>query len=163
MLWYIDNGLRDLELSDHCNTLLVRWVVRESGITLLGPPPRSLIDAISPEELRAEIYETMMTWGSWILAEPSRFANRFYQGYLVLNYCRMLHDLIRGCPGSKREGAQWAKANLDPSWRGLIDSAWECRPDPARKVREPADPQGYASTLAFLEYILNVARARYGT
>ena len=37
---YFDNGSRDLEYSDHDNTLVVRWVTREHGLPLAGPPPR---------------------------------------------------------------------------------------------------------------------------
>jgi predicted nucleotidyltransferase len=33
----LDNGARALVRFDHCNTLLVRCVLRESGVTLTGP------------------------------------------------------------------------------------------------------------------------------
>ena len=36
-LWYLDHGSRLLVQSDHCNTIVVRWVVREHGIPLAGP------------------------------------------------------------------------------------------------------------------------------
>jgi len=66
----------------------------------------------------------------------------------------MLHDLQRGYPGSKRAGAEWAQAHLDPRWKGLIDRAWECRPDPAFSVRQRADPADFASTLEFVAYVM---------
>jgi hypothetical protein len=66
----------------------------------------------------------------------------------------MLHDLWRGYPGSKREDAEWANAVLDPVWSGLIDGAWYGRPDPARKVKEPADPGDFERTLEFVDYIM---------
>ena len=31
-LWYLDHGDRHMIRSEHCNTLLVRWVVRETGV-----------------------------------------------------------------------------------------------------------------------------------
>jgi predicted nucleotidyltransferase len=157
-LWYLNHGARSLIRSDHCNTILVRWVVRERGIALTGPPPKTLIDPIPQKSLRADIFETMMREGRHILDEPDKCSNRFYQGFIVLNFCRMLHDLIRGYPGSKREGAAWAKSNLDPSWSGLIDRAWDCRPDPARQVREPAEPGAYARTLRFLAFVLDQSK-----
>jgi hypothetical protein len=95
--------------------------------------------------------------GSRSLIQSDHCNNRFYQGYIVLNYCRMLHDLHRGFPGSKLAGAQWAKANLDPSWQGLIDRAWNGRPDPAVSSRESADPQDFKATLEFLHYCRNKA------
>ena len=158
-LWYLDHGAQHLIASDHCNTLLVRRIVRECGIALTGPPPRALVDPVSDAVLRQEIYATMTGWGREILAEPARYRNRFYQGYLVLNYARMLHDLRRGRPGSKRAGAEWSKAHFGPAWADLIDAAWATRPDPARSVRTPADPAAFARTLQFLELVLTEAHA----
>lgn len=157
-LWYLDNGARSLIKSDHCNTILVRWVVRERGVTLAGPSPDTLVDPISDDLLRADIYETIMNWGQEILDDPERFNNRFYQGYIVLSYCRMLHDLHRGTNGSKREGAEWAKATLDPSWSDLIDRTWATRPDPAQSVRQAADPQDFDRTLKFVEFVMGESR-----
>jgi hypothetical protein len=158
-LWYLDHGARSLIRSDHCNTALVRWVVREKGVTLAGPPPKTLVDPLPEDMLRSEMFGTLTRWGRQILDDPAPYNNRFYQGFIVLNYCRMLHDLHRGYPGSKREGAEWAKSNLDPSWSGLIDRAWDCRPDPARQVRQPADPGDFERTLRFVEYVMDESRA----
>lgn len=154
-LWYLDHGSRTLIRSNHCNTVLVRWVLRAMGVALAGPEPAALIDAISVETLRREILATIREWGQEILDDPDRFNNRFYQAFIVLSYCRMLHDLRRGYPGSKQAGADWAKANLDPSWHGLIDRSWAGRPDPATSVRQPADPVDFAATLAFVRYIID--------
>jgi len=156
-LWYLDNGSRSLIKSEHCNTVVVRWVVREHGIALAGPSPATLVDPIPVEMLRQEILDTMSGWGQQILAEPERFNNRFYQTFIVLSYCRMLHDLHTGFVGSKRAGAEWAKATLDPSWAGLIDRAWDGRPNPSLSVRQPADPKDFKSTLAFIQYIIEAS------
>ncbi len=156
-LWYLDHGSRSLIPSDHCNTVLVRWVVREHGITLAGPSPALLVDPISVETLRKEIMATMYDWGQEIMANPDDYNNRFYQTFIVLNYCRMLHDLQRGFPGSKLAGAEWAKAHLDPSWKGLIDRAWDGRPNPAVSVRQRADPKDFKETLEFIHYCRNKA------
>jgi hypothetical protein len=158
-LWYLDNGARSLIRSNHCNTLVVRWTVREKGVTLAGPSPNVLVDPISKKQLRGEIYETITNWGQEIINGPAPFNDRFYQGFIVLNYCRMLHDLRTGKIGSKREGADWAKNALDPSWSDLIDRAWTNRPNPAQKVRQPADPQDFDRTLRFVEYIMNESRS----
>jgi hypothetical protein len=149
-LWYLDHGSRALVRSDHCNTLVVRSVVRAQGVVLAGPPPATLVDPITVAALRQEIRTTMRTFGLEILEHQDRYRNRFYQGYIVLNYCRMLHDLTVGYPGSKRAGAAWAKATLDGSWSPLIDRAWGGRPDPAAAVREPADLEEFDRTLQFL-------------
>jgi predicted nucleotidyltransferase len=157
-LWYLDNGASSIVRSDHCNTLLVRWIVRQSGVILTGPSPKELIEPIPTEMLRQEMYDVLMTWGKQILEDPSPWSNRFYQGFIVLNYARMLHDLHRGYPGTKREGAEWAKRNLEPAWSALIDRAWGGRPDPASKVKEPADPEEYQRTLKFLEQVMSESK-----
>jgi len=155
LLWYLDNGHRSLEKSTHCNSKVVRWVVREKGVTLAGPPPSTLIDPIPVEKLRAEILATMNKWGQEILDNPDNFRNNFYQSFIVLSYCRMLHDLRRGLPGSKLAGAEWAKANLDPSWKGLIDRTWPRRINPSLSIRQPADPGDFEATLKFIKYVIN--------
>jgi len=160
-LWYLDHGSRSLIESDHCNTVVVRWVVREHGVPLAGPNPATLVDPIPVGVLRQEILDVMHGWGQQILTEPDRINNRFYQTFAVLSYCRMLHDLHRGSTGSKRAGAEWAKATLDPSWAGLIDRAWDGRPNPALSVRQPADPDDLKSTLEFIQYILMKANTQY--
>jgi hypothetical protein len=151
-LWYLDHGARSLVRSEHCNTAVVRTTVREHGVVLAGPPPAGLIDPVPVETLRQEISETMSAWGEEILGDPDRFRNRFYQSFIVLSYCRMLHDLQTGEVGSKRAGAEWAKRALDPSWTDLIDDTWDGRPDPASKVREVPDPEAFERTLEFVRY-----------
>src|SRR3989441_10063657 len=102
----------------------------------------------------------MRDWGQQILDDPDRYRNRFYQAFIVLNYCRMMHDLVEGCPGSKRAGAAWAKARLDPAWSALIDRAWDGRPNPAVAVRERADPTDFESTLQFVRAVIRFEKVR---
>ena len=161
-VWYLDHGSRALIQSNHCNTILVRCVVRDYGVTLAGPDPATLVDPISVAALRLEIGRTILLWGQEILSDPERFNNRFYQGYLVLNYARMLHDLLQGKPGSKRAGAEWAKAHLAWEWHGLIERAWDCRPDPAASVRQRPDPDDFRATLAFIKVVMNEAAIYIG-
>ncbi len=154
-IWYLDHGSRTLIQSAHCNMVLVRWVLRENGVTLAGPPSASLIDPIPVARLREEILATIFEEGGRILQSPGQYNNRFYQALIVLNFCRMLHDLQRGFPGSKAAGAQWAKTYLAPDWNGLIDRAWYGRPNPAVSVRQRADPADFSATLEFVRYIIN--------
>jgi hypothetical protein len=97
---------------------------------------------------------------------PCHFGNlslavtHFQQGrklVSLLSYCRMLHDQVRGYPGSKREGAEWAITALDPEWADLIDGSWEGRPDPARKVKQPPDPEDFERTLRFVGYVMELS------
>jgi hypothetical protein len=160
-VWYLDHGSHVLMRSDHCNTALVRWVVRERSVPLAGPLARTLVDEVPIAVLRREMAEAIRRWGQQILDDPTPYRNRFYQGYIVLSYCRMLHDLVEGRPGSKRAGAAWAQAQLDPKWSTLIERAWGGRPDPAASSREPPDAADFESTLAFVRYVMDES-VRYG-
>jgi hypothetical protein len=160
-VWYLDHGSQELEESNHCNTLLVRWTLERHGIALYGPEARAVVDPVPTEKLRREMLGTLRNWGNDILQNPEPYANRFFQGFVVLSYCRMLHGLQVGAVGSKAEGAEWAKQNLPPEWHGLIDRAWTCRPDPEASSRTPADPEDFAATLAFVRFAIEQSRILY--
>ncbi|OGC64094.1 hypothetical protein A2425_00245 [candidate division WWE3 bacterium RIFOXYC1_FULL_42_17] len=151
-LWYFNNGHPTIERSDHCNTLVTRWTVREKGKAVIGPDPKSLIEPISPNTLRREIKDTLIGWGEYLLKNPKQYENRFYQSYLVLNFCRILHDLDKGEISSKLVGITWAKVNLDSKWIPLIDYCWEERKDTSISVKQPAKPEIYKQSLQFVKY-----------
>jgi hypothetical protein len=154
-LWYQDNGSRVLVRESHCNTAVVRQQVRAHGVALHGPDPATLVDPIPVDVLRAEIRDVIVNWGADILAKPEAFENRFYQGFIVLSFCRKWCDLIKGSVGSKRRGAEWAKERLDPEWHDLIDRAWETRPVPEVSVRTPPDPDDWSRTLRLVARIVD--------
>jgi len=156
-LWYLDNGSSILVRSNHCNKIVVRWILREKGIVLSGPQPSTLIDPIPVEVLRRAILKSINESGHEILTNPEPYNNRFYQTFIVLQYCRKLHDLRTGAVGSKRSGAEWAKRNMDRSWADLIDRAWDGRPNPAYSVRQPADKADFKRTLEFVRMVMREA------
>ncbi len=159
LLWYLGHGQRSLVRSTHCNTAVVRWVVRERGGCLAGVHPAALIDPVPVGVLRAEILATIVDWGNEILTNPGPFNSRFYQSFIVLSYCRMLRDMVRGRVASKREGADWAKTVLDSHWHGLVDRAWNGRPDPSVSSWEPADAAEVAKTLDFVKHVIKESQA----
>ncbi len=154
-LWYFNNGSVSIERSDHCNTLVTRWTVREMGITIIGPDPKILVSPIESNELRKEIKDTMIGWGKELLNNPDPYKNRFYQSYLVLNYLRMLHNLHEGKISSKYKGLVWAKSNLDPIWIDLMDYCWKERQDTSISVKQPANPEIFEKSLEFVKYIID--------
>jgi predicted nucleotidyltransferase len=159
-LWYLDNGSRALIRSKHCNTAVVRQTVRERGIRLAAAEPATLIDPIPVDLLRDEIRVTMCGWARDILARPEPYRNRFYQGFIVLQYCRMWCDWTTGTIGSKRRGAEWAKTRLDASWADLIDRAWDTRPNPAVSVRQEADGRDFERSLQLMMLIVESVQVR---
>lgn len=153
-LHYLDNTSRELIRSKHDDTLVVRWVVRECGVVLAGPAPDELIDPISADDLRMEVLSTMRDWGQEIFANPDQMSNRWYQPFAVLSYCRMLQTMHTGRVESKPAAVRWAEDALDSRWAGLIQRAWDERPNPSTKVKQQADPDELKSTLEFIEYAL---------
>ena len=160
-LWYLDNGSLNFEQSTHDNTLVIRWVLRECGVTLTGPAPSTWIPPVPDEMLKAEVWRTMRDWGGEILRDEFQIDNRFYQAFTVLSMCRMLHTLDEGGVHSKTEGAAWAKTSLDPAWIDLIDDALSARPDLYEKCWIPADPEKLMRTKAFIRYTFEAAGAEW--
>jgi hypothetical protein len=156
-LWYFDNGSNHIERSSHDNSLVVRWTLREKGIAVIGPPATSLLSPVPTDALRTEIRNTLVGWGRELLADPEPYRNRFYQAFLVLNYCRMLQDLDEGRVTSKLDGVKWARTRLDPWWTPLIDFCWSERQDTGIHISQPAVPEIFNEVLAFVGY--SVARA----
>jgi len=151
-LWYFEHGSPKIERSDHDNSLVVRWTLKQKGVTVFGPEPSSLLDPVSPDALRAEIQDSLIGWGNELLKDAEPYRNRFFQAFIVLHYCRMLQDLDEGRITSKREGALWAKSNLDPKWISLIEYCWNDRQDSKIHISQPAVSEIFQEVLAFVEY-----------
>ena len=154
-IWYLDNGSLNFERSIHDNTLVNRWVLRERGITLMGPDPKTWIPHVPDALLKAEVLRTMLDWGREILCGAYIMDNRWAQTFAVLSYCRMLHTLAVGEVHSKPEGSAWAKKHLDPEWTDLIADALSTRPNQYVKIYQPSDPFKVVRTRDFICYAIH--------
>jgi hypothetical protein len=155
-LWYVPNGASAIERSDHDNTLVTRWTLRRRSTAVLGPPPAAFAPDVSADELRREIRHSMIGWEN-LLTPDSPFNNRFHQVFFVLNNCRALQDLHQGEITSKRDGVRWGKEHLAAEWHDLIDYSWEERQDTGISVSQPADPDAFRRTTAFVAYTTRLA------
>ena len=151
---YLDNGSREVVYSDHDNSLVVRWVTREHGVALFGPPARELIEWVSPDALRAEIRTTLHTWGAALLADPAGLDNGWRQPHVVTSVARMLHSLDTGRIHSKKLSVQWACEHLEPRWTSLLERAWAKHPQQFLRYDERADADDLKQTLAFIRFAL---------
>ncbi len=158
-LWYLGNTFDKLALSNHDNTLVVRWIVREHGITLAGIPAKELLDFVPANDLRQEILSTMQEWGDEIISDGWKMENKWAQPFVVLMYCRMLHSLNTGRIASKLSGTQWAKNTLDNQWSVLIQRAWDERPNPSLKVRQPVEASEVKNTIEFVRFALELGQS----
>jgi hypothetical protein len=105
---------------------LMNWYrVRENGLTLLGPPPSTLIPPITHAEYVECVRNYLLGWQGYA---PAADAHHGSLAYDVLTLCRGLHTLQTGEAVSKIKAAAWAKVTF-PAWAGLIDQAlvWRSR------------------------------------
>jgi Domain of unknown function (DUF4111) len=159
--WFLDNGAESLVLDPHCDTHLVRWVLREHGIPLAGPPPAALAGPVSSDELRAEARAFAEDYAAWA-PEPTATGrmNRWKQAYLVTTFCRILHTLDTGRIVSKRVALEWALDSFPTEWRPLVRRALDDRAGPSRRYDEPADDELVDETLALAEWVVSRTRPR---
>jgi aminoglycoside adenylyltransferase-like protein/nucleotidyltransferase-like protein len=159
---FIDQGHSgsEMEWSTHCNTEVVRWIIREHGVTLAGPSPRELVGEVTPEVLRAKMRQEardflsgMLTW----IKLDSPWAQR----YAVTTLCRILYTLETGQVASKRASLLWARANLDSKWQELISESLEGR-SRGWNHWDPVRPSVLEATLAFNEYAKQRAAGHAG-
>jgi hypothetical protein len=157
--WYLNNGARELVRSEHDNSRVVRWVTREAGVTLAGPAPASLIDAVAPDDLRAEIAE-MLAFVARRCSEPDGVGEAWVQTFFVTLCCRALYTLETGAITSKQSATTWAAAHLDARWRPLIETAWTNWRDGRASLAGPANPRAAAETLALVRFAASAAADR---
>ncbi|WKZ45233.1 MAG: DUF4111 domain-containing protein [Anaerolineales bacterium] len=133
--------------------------MREHGITLAGIPAKDLIDFIPANDLQKEIFVTMQEWGNEIISGQWKMDNKWAQPFVAIMYCRMLHSLKTGRINSKLSGVQWAKSTLESRWAGLIQRAWDERPNPSLKVRQPAETIAVKDTIEFVRFAIELGQS----
>jgi hypothetical protein len=149
---FVDQGHSgsDIELSAHCNTEVVRWILREHGVTLDGPDPNRLVDEVPPgalrHQMRKEISSFLPDMLTWIQLD-SPWAQRC----AVATICRIIYTLEKGEVASKRASLLWAAESLSGKWKPLIKGALEGRAL-GWNHSDPIEPGSVEAIEAFYEY-----------
>ena len=151
--WYLDHGSKVLVRSEHDNTQVVRWCLREKGVVLAGPDPRELIEPVPAAALRAEVRMTL----NRSLATGLPMPVTAWQAFWVGLFCRILHTLHTGEVASKKVAMSWAQEALSPRWRGLIARAQALRKGDEAQASRPADPGEVEATRDFASYCVAYA------
>jgi hypothetical protein len=153
---YVDRGHREMQWDWHCNRPEHRWVLREHGIPLVGPPAREFTAPVPTDLLRQAMVPVIETciddissWANWEVAWTQRYA--------VTSLCRMLFTLETGTIASKPAALEWALTSLAPEWQPLIRQAIDDRPRP---WDDPPRPSSVERTQAFAGYAVGLARER---
>ena len=133
-----------------------RYILRERGITLTGPDPRTLIDPVSPNDLRRAMLPLLHGWVSQMLNDPYEIIRLGYpSSYIVLTLCRILYTLQLGDVISKPKAARWVKDNVSERWKTFIDRVWV-----ERQYNQPltSDTDAMNQTLDFIRYTLECSQ-----
>jgi len=147
----IDRGSDELFMMQHDQSWIVqRHVLYERGIRLAGPALQTIIDPVSPGDLRQVMLVILKGWAAQILENPSEIRQRGGQTYTVLSICRILYTLQYGSVVSKHLATRWAQENLCNRWEPLIERTWEGRHNPG----VDASPEEVNETLGFIRYAL---------
>ena len=130
-----------------------RHVVRECGVVVCGPDPATLIDPVTPDELRAAARASLRSWDG--IEDRERMAEehgagafwgrRAYQAFAALTMCRILYTIEHGAIATKMAAAAWARERF-PEWAPIIDRAFVWRDD--------MRPDDLAETLAFVRWVM---------
>jgi predicted nucleotidyltransferase len=147
---HIDRGGGGLNIEQHdTDWVIQRYVLREHGVVVAGPDPKSLIDPVSADDLRRAVLG-LLWWWELQLTDTSRVARSGYQAYAILSMCRILYTLEYGTVVSKPAAAKWALGVLDRRWVDLIERALTWQPDEAMDRLE--------QTLDFIRWALAHSR-----
>jgi hypothetical protein len=105
--------------------IIQRHIIREYGVVLEGPDPKSLIDPVSPDEIRQSVLGVLDECWFPMLEDPSwpQKHDGNYHGYTVITMCRALHALQHGMIVSKPVAIRWAREKLGAHWHTLIEQA----------------------------------------
>jgi hypothetical protein len=135
--------------------IIQRHILYERGMTMEGADPRTLIDPVTPDQLRQAIVDVLPFWIDPIKENPSRYLRkRGYQSFIVLSLCRILYTLGEGAVLSKLEAADWAKKEIGQEWIPLIERAVIGRQNPDLEPR----PEDIDETLKFIHFVKSKAK-----
>lgn len=137
----------DFHVGQHgSNWIIERHIVREHGIIVWGPSPKTLIDPVPIETIKAAVCETLKTFWTAQLTGADWLRPREYQAFAILTMCRALYTLQQGGVVSKPEAAAWACQALEPKWRPTIEKALIWR---SQYVKDDL-----SETLAFMRFAI---------
>jgi hypothetical protein len=147
---HIERG-GDLIVEDLDTAWVIQYhILREHGITLIGPPPHTLIDPITPDELRQAQTDLVRDWWAPMVNDPFRLRHSGYQAYAVLTMCRILYTLHHGTIVSKPTAARWAEqADAGP---------WAARIERALAWREVGGETEVEETVGLIRYVVGRCR-----
>lgn len=130
--------------------VLERHSLSRQGVVVSGPSLGTLIDNVSPRELRIAVTDLVRDFWQRQVDGADWLRPRAYQAFAILTLCRALNTLECGTLVSKRVAVEWARQSLEMKWIPHLDRAWQWRHDHTK--------DDMTDTLEFLRYA--IARSR---
>jgi hypothetical protein len=152
---YVGHGSREMQWSRNCNSAIARWILREHGVTVIGPPPAELVAPISAGMLRDTARRQLPTFLDNLSSWASPFEVAWVQRYMVTTYCRLLYTLTTGRVTSKPTALRWAMDNLDPQWLPLLTQVLDDR-DRGTDFSDRSRPGSVKASLSFARYAVSL-------
>lgn len=105
--------------------IIQRHIIREQGIILAGPDPKTLIDPVNATDIRRAVKGVLNEWWFPMLEDPTwlREHGSEYHAYAILTMCRALYSLENGTIVSKPVAARWVQEKLGGDWSKVIEQA----------------------------------------
>ncbi len=116
--------------------IIQRHIVREQGIIIEGPNPKTLIEPVHPDDLRSAVTRYLYEWWQPMLTDSSRLQSSEYQAYAILSMCRTLYTLHFGEVVSKPVAARWVQK--EERWRDIIEQSLNWREGKELKLVDEA-------------------------
>jgi len=109
--------------------IIQRHIIREGGVVLAGPDPKSLIDPVGPDDIRRAVMGILQEWWFPMLDDPSWLKDHGseYHAFAILTMCRSLYALEFGKIISKPASADWAGKNLGDTWSQVVELSLAAR------------------------------------
>ncbi|WP_026818968.1 aminoglycoside adenylyltransferase domain-containing protein [Arthrobacter castelli] len=148
---FVDRGRREMTWDDHCNNLHTRWILRNHGIVLGGPPPAELVDHVPEQAMREAAREALPGTLAGI-REWADMEHAWTQRYIVQTYSRVLYTATTGKVASKSTALEWVCNRLDPVWSPLLAQVAEDRATPWKPV-DPPLPGSMRRACEFASYV----------
>jgi hypothetical protein len=109
---------------------VTRWLVRERGIVVLGPPPEELGICVTWTDLIATMHVNMNTYWRGFIQRPGRVAwllSDFGVQWAVLGVLRQLYSFREGDITSKVGAGDYALERLPARWHRIVREALRIR------------------------------------
>jgi hypothetical protein len=126
--------------------------LRDHGVRVAGPDPRTLVDSIHPQAMHAAAAEITGLWLEQAASDPTWLPwlrQRHAHTFVVLTLCRLLYSLATGSVASKSQSAEWVRKELGEPWATLIDRSLA-----TQHVEGELSQSAEDTTLAFVQFVL---------